>query len=278
MPVGVSQWRAGIAHLNSVFHLVTLPRVLLFDLFTFKRPLFVMYCYFAAVLFFASLIPRVTISNGVIPANCKSHKPNDNYSPVVVLGFAAAYFFFYITSSSNKLPLSYVTKVFIVRKQLLWKAELLLYSIQCLDLSLYFYSQLLISLSGDIEQNPGPNRNGFLKFCHLNLNSISAREQAKIPIIEAYNSIHHYDIFAISETMLNSTVHNDDIFIEGFSREIYRSENINNIRRGGVCIYYREGLSIRRRNDLELLSEMVCAEVSVARKKILFSVLYRSPS
>ena len=68
MPVGVSQWRTGIAHLNSVFHLVTLPRVLLFDLFTFKRLLFVMYCYFAAVLFFASLIPRVTISSGVIPA------------------------------------------------------------------------------------------------------------------------------------------------------------------------------------------------------------------
>ena len=171
--------------------------------------------------------PHTPLICAPVPANRKSHKPNDNYSPVVVLGFAAAYFFFYVTSSSNKLPLSYVTKVVIVRKQLLWKAELLLYSIQCLDFSLYFYSQLLISLSGDIEQNPGPNRNGFLQFCHWNLNSISAREQAKIPIIEAYNSIHHYDIFAISETMLNSTVHNDDIFIEGFSREIYRSENIN---------------------------------------------------
>ena len=276
MPVGVSQWRAGIAHLNSVFHLVTLPRVLLFDLFMFKRLLFVMYCYFAALLFFASLIPRMTISSGITPAICKSHKPNDNYSPVVVLGFAAAYFFFYITPSSNNLPLSYVTKVVIVRKQLLWKAELLLYSIQCLGLSLYFYSQLLISLSGDIEQNPGPNRNGFFKCCHWNLNSISAREQAKIPIIEAYTSLHHYDIFAISETMLNSTVHNDDIFIEGFSREIYRNEHITNIRRGRICIYYCEGLSSRRRNDLELRSEMVCAEVSVACKKILFSVLYRS--
>ena len=78
--------------------------------------------------------------------------------------------------------------------------------------------------------------------------------------------------------MLNTTVHTGDIFIEGFSREIYHSEHINNIRRGGACIYYRKGLAIRRRNDLELLSEMVCAEVSVARKKILFSVLYRSPS
>ena len=137
---------------------------------------------------------------------------------------------------------------------------------------------IVISLSGDIELNPGPNRNGSLKFCHWNLNSISAREQVKIPIIEAYNSVHRYDIFAISETMLNSTVHNDDIFIKGLSREIYRSDHVNNIRIGGVCIYYREGLAIKRRRDLELLNEMVCAEVNVARKKILFSVLYRSPS
>jgi len=83
------------------------------------------------------------------------------------------------------------------------------------------------------------------------LNSISARGQVKIPVIEAYNSVHRYDIFAISETMLNSTVHNDDIFIEGFSREIYRSDHVNNIRSGGVCIYYREGLAVHRRKDLE---------------------------
>ena len=78
--------------------------------------------------------------------------------------------------------------------------------------------------------------------------------------------------------MLNSTVHNDDIFIEGFSREIYRSDHVNNIRSGGVCIYYREGLAVHRRKDLELLNEMVCVEVNIARKKILFSVLYRNPS
>ena len=78
--------------------------------------------------------------------------------------------------------------------------------------------------------------------------------------------------------MLNSTVHNDDIFIEGFSREIYHSDHVNYIRSGGVCIYYREGLAVHHRKDLELLNEMVCAEVNIARKKILFSVLYRNPS
>ena len=74
--------------------------------------------------------------------------------------------------------------------------------------------------------------------------------------------------------MLNNTVYNDDIFIKGFSREIYRSDHVNNIRSGEVCIYYREGLAIKHRKDLELLNEIVCSEVNVAHKKILFSVLY----
>ena len=156
------------------------------------------------------------------------------------------------------------------RKQILWKAKLLLSCLLCLEVLPYFYLFLLILLSGDIEVNPGPNRNGFLKFCHWNLNSICAREQIKISLIEAYNSIHRYDIFAISETMLNDTVHNDDILIEGFSREIFRSDHADNLRSGGVCIYYRDGLSIKRRTDLESLNEMVCAEVTVARKRFYF--------
>ena len=42
----------------------------------------------------------------------------------------------------------------------------------------------------------------------------------KIPLIEAYNTVHHFDIFAVSETMLDTTVSNDDIFIGGLSKDI----------------------------------------------------------
>ena len=57
-----------------------------------------------------------------------------------------------------------------------------------------------------------------LKFCHWNLNSIIARDKIKIPLIEAYNSIFHYDIIALSETIINNSVSDEDIFIEGFSK------------------------------------------------------------
>ena len=56
-------------------------------------------------------------------------------------------------------------------------------------------------LSGDIETNPGPATANCLKFCHWNLNSIYARS-SKISLIEAYNCMHHFEILAISETML----------------------------------------------------------------------------
>ena len=50
--------------------------------------------------------------------------------------------------------------------------------------------------------------------------------------------------------MLNDTVHNDDILIEGFRREIFCSDHEDNLRGGEVCIDYRDGLSIHRRTDL----------------------------
>ena len=123
-------------------------------------------------------------------------------------------------------------------------------------------------LAGDIELNPGPPTNRGLKFFHWNLNSICARDYAKIPLIEAYNAVHRFDIFAVSETMLDSTISNDDIFIEGFCKEIYRNDHPGNKKVGGVCLYFREGITIKRRSDLETLQEMIVSEINIARKNI----------
>ena len=101
----------------------------------------------------------------------------------------------------------------------------------------------LLLLPGDIESNPGPQAENFLKFFHWNLNSICARGDIKIPLIKAYNSVLHFDVIAISETVLDSSINDEDIFIEGFSRDIYRSDHPNNTKIGGVCLYFRDGLS-----------------------------------
>ena len=57
------------------------------------------------------------------------------------------------------------------------------------------------------------------------MNCIIARDRIKIALIEAYNSIFHYDIIALSETITNNSVPDEDIFIEGFSKEIFRSDH-----------------------------------------------------
>ena len=117
-----------------------------------------------------------------------------------------------------------------------------------------------------------------MKFFHWNLNIICARGAVKIPLIEAYDSVYKFDLIAISETMLNSTIGNDVISIDGFSREIYRADHPSDNKIGGVCLYFREGLPIKRRKDLEFLQEMIVAEITISRNKILFSTIYRSPS
>ena len=135
----------------------------------------------------------------------------------------------------------------------------------------------LLLLAGDIESNPGLHYDGCLKFFHWNLNSICAREGIKISLIEAYNSVHKFDVLPVSETMLDSSISDEDIFIAGFSKEVYRSDHPSDAKVGGVCLYFRENLSIKRRTDLELLQEMVVSEIHIERKIILVA-LYRSPS
>ena len=142
----------------------------------------------------------------------------------------------------------------------------------------HFSTSIFLLIAGDIETNPGPASHALLKFCHRNLNSICARGSVKIPLIEAYNSLHQYDIMALSETMLDNSISSEDIYIESFSREVYRNDHPSNAKVGSVCIYFRDGLAIKQRRDLEMMQETMVSEVNIARKKIFFITVYRSPS
>ena len=97
-------------------------------------------------------------------------------------------------------------------------------------------------------------------------------------LIEAYNSIYRCDVIALSKTMLDNKVRDDEVFIEGFSKEVYRNDHPSNIKIGGVCMYFREGLPIMRRKDHKLLQVVIVAELNVGRKKIFVVTVYRSSS
>ena len=78
--------------------------------------------------------------------------------------------------------------------------------------------------------------------------------------------------------MLNSAISNDEVTVEGFSSDILRSDHPSDARMGGTCIFYHDGLPLRRRSTFELLQEMVVAEIHLSNKKIFVITLYRSPS
>ena len=140
-------------------------------------------------------------------------------------------------------------------------------------------SEFLLRLAGDIHSNPGSVKNvKNLSFCHWNLNSINARDGNKISLIEAYSLVMHFDLLAVSETFLDTSVEEEKLFIQSFSKEIWRSDHLRDTNQGGVCLYFKEDLLITRRTDLEIMDETIVAEISIKRKKFFFVVTYRSPS
>ena len=140
-------------------------------------------------------------------------------------------------------------------------------------------------LSGDIHVNPGPTNPhtmcGRFKFGHWNVNSLLARNKAKIPLIEALQSIHNFDLFAISESFLNLNTNISDLKIHGFSPVPLRNDcNRANIHpQGGVCLYHKEHVPLVHRTDLQFLDECIICEVKIDKnKKMFFIAVYRSPS
>ena len=80
---------------------------------------------------------------------------------------------------------------------------------------------------------------------------------------------------AVPDTRLNQSIDNEDIQIEGFSSDIFRSDLPSNSRvPGGV---YKENIPIKQTKDLEISQESVVTEITFGRKKVYFIALYRHP-
>ena len=106
----------------------------------------------------------------------------------------------------------------------------------------------IISLSGDIEINPGPKLNALnrcFSICHWNLNSISAHMFTKVSLLSAYSSVHKFDIICLSETYLNSETPSDDENLKIGRYNLVREDHPSNSKRGGVCVYYKSSLPFK---------------------------------
>ena len=107
------------------------------------------------------------------------------------------------------------------------------------------FAFLLLLKHGDVEINTGPKKKEarFFSCFHWNVNSILAHN--RLSLLEAYNTVHKYDILCISESYLDSSVSVDGTTLSLPGYNLVQSDHPSNIKRGGVCLYYKENLSLR---------------------------------
>ena len=135
---------------------------------------------------------------------------------------------------------------------------------------------LLILLSNDVHQNPGPRfHNSFFTFMTWNVNSLAKDNFKRVDLIESVNSIFNYDLIAICETSLNDSIKLPDKLLNNYT--FVSSENPTNTRHGGVGLFYKNSLPIKIRNDLSF-EDSIVAELNFGRRKLFFTVMYRSPA
>ena len=158
--------------------------------------------------------------------------------------------------------------------------NLILYiSILVLYANCFWLDKIVLKLSGDIEENPGPKpiSNQSFSICHWNLNSISAHNYIKVSLLRAYISTHKFDVICISETYLDSDTSDDDDNLKIAGYNLIRADHPSNTKRGGVCIYYKHSLAFKLLN-IHYLKECMNFEISFGGKICNFISLYRSPS
>ena len=99
----------------------------------------------------------------------------------------------------------------------------------------------------------------------------------KKSLIEAYSTSHKYDFICISETYLDSTVAADDkdLSVEGYN--LVCADHPNNLKKGGVCIYYNESFAIQLVN-VNYLSECLLCGITFDNTKGYIALVYRSSS
>ena len=127
---------------------------------------------------------------------------------------------------------------------------------------------LLIALSNDVHQNPGPPfHNSDFTFMTWNVNSLPKDNFKRVDLIEAENSSFNDDLIAICETSLNDSIKLPDKLLNDYT--FVPSENPTNTRHGGVGLFYRNSLPIKIRNDLSF-EDSIVAELNFGRNKIFF--------
>ena len=134
---------------------------------------------------------------------------------------------------------------------------------------------ILILLANNVHVNPGPNVQNNFNFISWNLNSLAKDNFQRVHLIEAHNSLFNYDLISVGETSLNNTIDLPETLLEDYT--FVSANNPANTKHGGVGLFYKNSLPVVLRNDLSF-DETIVVELKFGRKRVFFTILYRSPA
>lgn len=114
-----------------------------------------------------------------------------------------------------------------------------------------------------------------LKCCHLNVNGLFSKlDEIKLLLFET-----KIDILTITESHLNSQIHDYEISIQDYSF-IRKDRSGRGNSWGGVIVYHKDNLDVCQLDKYELFfspTESICLEVTSAAQKLLLACIYRPP-
>ena len=97
----------------------------------------------------------------------------------------------------------------------------------------------------------------------------------KLSLLTAYNSALNYDLICLTETYLNSTVDPNNLLINGY--KLVRADHPDDVKRGGVCLYYRENLTLQL-VDTPYIEQCILCEINIQNTTGYVALIFRSPS
>ena len=108
------------------------------------------------------------------------------------------------------------------------------------------------------------------------LNSLVKNKFKRVDLIKAYNSIFNYDLISICETSLNHSVDIPDPLLKEY--KFIPANHPGNESHGGVGLFFIIKYHCQLFPGKNLaFDECVVIELKFGRKKIFFTVVYRSP-
>ena len=134
----------------------------------------------------------------------------------------------------------------------------------------HWLSLLLILLANDVD-----NHRNYLSFMNWNLNSLTKNNFERVHLLQAHNVNFSYDIISVCESNLTDITTPQVPKLDGY--EFVSANHPGNVARGGVCAFYKDDLPVICRRDLSF-DECLVLELKFGRKKVFFTVLYRSPA